>query len=293
MTFFRTGQGLFSFGRPRLHGPDTASEMLVQMAEKPCGMRYLRGVLGDDVPKATLDGLDDNDVLRLLLARVASGRVSFVFLRPKDTRAEGFFVEGDAAGAMVGPENKAGDLRPAPEVPPEYPVLARVESDEVLDSTSKLLAELTALLFGTFGREKRESTIGRTYVLVAGEEGARIQHARKTVDIALDASTWPGGGLTRPKPSVPVEFKSAAKSTGGAARFAIDKLSASLGPSAPSKAGRPAPAIPETYVHVASGTADGTKSAITSLGKSFADLFRAEPFVRDRPSPSPGPDATP
>ena len=282
MTFFRTGHGLFQFGRPRLPSRDEVAELLTQMAEKPGGMRYLRGILADDVPRLKLDALPDVEILRNLVERITSGRVSFVFLRPRDVPAPGFFVEGGAAGAVMGPENKAGDLRPAPEVPPEYPVLARVESDEVIDSTSKLVAALASLLFGKFGREKRPSTIARTFVTVAGEEGMRILGARQTVDIALDTSRWPGGGLARPKPSVPVEFKSAAKSTGESARFAIDKLSASLGPSSSSKAGRPAPAIPDTYVHVASGTAQTTKGAIDSLGRSFGELFRAQPFVRPR-----------
>ena len=148
-------------------------------------------------------------------------------------------------------------------------MLARVESDEVIDSTSKLVAAIGALLFGKFGREKRPSTLARTYVLLAGEEGTRIQGARRTVDIALDTSRWPGGGLGRPKPSVPVEFKSAAKTTGESARFAVEKLSTSLGPASNTKKGRPAPAIPETYVRVASGTAETTKGAVSALGTSF------------------------
>ena len=282
MTFFRTGMGLFQLGRPRLPSRDEVSTLLVQLAEKPGGMRYLRGVLADDVPREALDGLPDIEVLRRLVARITTGHVSFVFLRPRDHEAPGFFVEGDATAAVTGPENKAGDLRPAPEVPPEYPVLARVESDEVIDSTSKLVAAIGALLFGKFGREKRPSTLARTYVLLAGEEGTRIQGARRTVDIALDTSRWPGGGLGRPKPSVPVEFKSAAKTTGESARFAVEKLSTSLGPASNTKKGRPAPAIPETYVRVASGTAETTKGAVSALGTSFGELFRATPFVRQR-----------
>ncbi|MDI1436370.1 hypothetical protein [Polyangium sorediatum] len=282
MTFFRTGMGLFQLGRPRLPSRDEAAETLAQIAEKPGGARYLRGVLADDVPKTLVEAMPDDEVLVSLTERITTGRITFVLLRPRDIRAPGFFVEGDATGAVMGPENKAGDLRPAPEVPPEYPVLARVESDQVIESTAKLVADLAALLFGRFAREKRESTIARTYVLVAGEEGTRIQGARSTVDIALDTARWPGGGLGRPKPSVPVEYKSAAKSTGESARFAIDKLSASLGPASPPTSSRPAPAVPDAFVNVASGTAQTTKGAVDSLGKSFADLFRPTPFVRPR-----------
>ena len=71
------------------------------------------------------------------------------------------------------------------------------------------------------------------------------------------------------------------------AKVAIDKLSASLGPHDPSKAGRPAASIPSTYVQVASGTADRTKSAIVTLGSSFAAMFPVERFVRPRIAAAP------
>jgi hypothetical protein len=161
-------------------------------------------------------------------------------------------------------------------------VLARVESDQVVESTASLVAKLAALMFSTFGRERRPSTIARSYVTAAQEQGLRILSARQTTDVALEVGKWPGGGLDRPKSEVPVEYRSAAKSTGQMAKAAINKLAASLGPHDSSKAGRPASSVPDAYVQVASGTANSTKSAIVSLGSSFAGMFRNEPFVRPR-----------
>jgi hypothetical protein len=283
----RTRRGLIEFGRPRLEPRDAIGRVLTQIAATPSGVRYLRGALVGTSLSPIPEEISLDELLQQIAARIIDGTLSFVFLRPYDAPTPGFTVEGEGAIVVADQKNKAGDLKPAPEVPPEYPVLARVESDQVIESTAKLVADLAALLFNTFARERRPSTIARTLVTTAQEQSQRILSARQTTDVTLEIGKWPGGGLDRPKPEVPTEFKSAAKSTGEMAKIAIDKLAASLGPHDPSKTGRPAPSVPETFVQVASGTADRTKSAIVSLGSSFAPLFRSGPFVRSRSAPAP------
>jgi len=278
----RTRRGLIEFGRARLQPRDAIARVLEQMATTPSGVRYLRGALVEASLAPLPDELSDEELLQQITARIIEGTLSFVFLRPYDAPTPGFTVEGDGAIVVADQTNKAGDLKPAPEIPPEYPKLARAESDQVIDSAAKIVANLAALLFSTFGRERRQSTIGRTLVTTAAEQSQRILSARQTTDVSLEIGKWPGGGLDRPKPSVPVEYKNAAKSTGEMTKVAIDKLAATLGPHDSSKSGRPAPSVPETFVQVASGTASSTKSAIVSLGASFAAMFRPEPFVRPR-----------
>lgn len=283
----RTRRGLIEFGRARLQPRDAITRILAQMAETPSGLRYLRGALLEASSTPLPDELSPEQLLHQITARILDGALSFVFLRPYDAPTPGFIVEGDGAIVVADQKNEAGDLKPAPEIPPEYPKLARAEADQVIDSTSNLVAKMAALLFGSFGRERRKSTIARTLVTTAQEQGQRILSARQTTDVSLEIGKWPGGGLDRPKPTVPVEYKAAARSTGELTKVAIDKLSASLRPHEPSKKARPAPAVPETFVQVASGTADRTKSAIVSLGSSFAPLFRHEPFIRPRNAPAP------
>jgi hypothetical protein len=278
----RTRRGLIEFGRARLQPRDAVARVVNEIALSPGGLRYLHRALIDASPAPVPEDISSTDLLAQVIARVVDGSLAFVFLRPQDTAAPAFVVQGEGAVVAAENKNKAGDLKPAPEVPPSYPILARAESDQVVDSTAKLNAKLTALMFGTFARGSRPSTIARTLVTTASEQAQRIQSARQTTDISLEVGKWPGGGLDRVKPEVPIEYKSAAQSTGQMAKVAIDKLSASLGPNDPSKTGRPAASIPETFVQVASGTADGTKSAIVSLGSSFAAMFRHEPFVRPR-----------
>ncbi len=286
----RTRRGLIEFGRARLQPRDAIARTVNQIVSTPGGARYLRGALVDASPTPLPQNLSAADLVQQVIARVIDGTLAFVFTRPYDAPAPGFVVEGDGAIVVAEKKNEAGDLKPAPEVPPEYPVLARVESDQVVDSTSKLTGKLAALMFSTFARGHRPSTIARQYVTAAQEQGQRIQSARQTTDVALEIGKWPGGGLDRPKPEVPVEYKSAAKSTGQMTKVAINKLASSLGPHDASKSGRPASSVPETFVQVARGTADSTKSVVVSLGSSFATMFRSEPFVRPRNTAVPSDD---
>lgn len=286
----RTRRGLIDFGRARLQPHDEVVRLLDSIAETPAGMHYLRGTLDDASCTPLPEETSDDEILDQVTSQVIEGRLAFVFLRPYDAPTPGFTVEGDATVVTADQQNKAGDLKPAPEIPPEYPKLARLESDQVVDSTGKIVGKLAALLFNSFGRERRQTTIGRQLVLTAAEQSLRIVGARQTTDVSLERGKWPGGGLDRPKPTVPVEYKSAARSTGEMAKVAIDKLAASLAPNDPSKKGRPAPAIPETFVQVASGTAAGTKSAIASLGSSFGSMLHSKPFVRPPSAPVPSED---
>jgi hypothetical protein len=281
--FFRSNRGIFQFGRARLHGREATLDLLRQIAKSDSGKRYLKSVLIDELSKVTVAAMSDEEITSALAARITSGKLAFVHHRPSETRVEGFFVEGEGTSVLVGPQNKAGDTHPSPEIPPEYPVLARVESDQIIESTSQLLAKLAALLFVAFARQKRPSTIAAAYVSVASEEQRNIQASKNVIDASLDAALYPGGDLARKKPSVPVELVSAAKSTGAATKFAVDKLAASFADAAVTKkTARPAPALPEVFVNVAEATGSGTKSTVAALGGALAAMFVPAPFVRVR-----------
>jgi len=276
----RTRRGLIEFGRTKLAPQETITPLVLKIAATPGGLQYLRSALADTAPALIVQDLAPSALIREVTARIVDGTLAFVFPRHFETQAPAFVVQGEAATVIKDQKNKAGDLKPAPEIPPEYPVLARAESDKIIESTARLVAAISKQMFLSFARARRPSTIARSYVIAAKEQGQRILSARQTTDVSLEIGKWPGGGLDRPKPQVPVEYKSAAQSTGVMTKVAIDKLAASLGPQDSSKKGRPAPAVPETYVHVASGTADSTRAAISSLGSSLASAFRVEPSVR-------------
>lgn len=281
MTLYRTSSGAFHFGRTRPLSREAIADTLAQIKGREGGMRYLREVLRAEVPRTVVDSLDDKTVIERVTALVRGGNLQLVFLRPSDARVPAFFVEGDGKASSDGPKNKAIESKPSPIVPPEYPVLASVESDKVIDSTAKLNAKLTALMFGQFKRQKRETTIGREYILVASAEGSGVKLASTNVDIKIGIELHVGLGKERPKPSVPVEFVSTAKSTGAAAKFAVEKLGKTLEQST-NKAARPAPALPEVFVGVAGQTAQGAKSTTLALGQSLGTLLHTTPFVRTR-----------
>lgn len=226
----RTRRGLIEFGRARPQPREAIARLLHEIGSTPSGERYLRAALADVISAPMVEGLSADELYEQVAAHILKRNLAFVFLRPYDAVTPGFTVEGDAAVVAKDQKNEAEDLKPAPEIPPEYPVLARQESDQVISSTSQLTTKLAALAFGTFGHARRQSTIARTLVTAAAEQGARILSARQTTDISLEIGKWAEGGPGRPKPTVPIEYKSAAKSTGEMAKFAVDKLAASLGP---------------------------------------------------------------
>jgi hypothetical protein len=283
MTLYRTSGGSFHFGRTRPLGREAIEETLTAIAQREGGMAYLRSTMLHELPATLVTPMDNAEVVRQLGERIKTGSLSVVFLRPKDARVPAFLSEGAGPGSAEAPKNKAEDPKPSPIVPYEYPVVARVESDQVIDSTAKLNAELSALLFGMYGRQKRGSSIARTFVVVADEEGNGVKLASTNVDMKIGIELHQGPGSGRPPSTVPVTYVATAKTTGEQTKLAVERLSRQL-TLQPNSASRPAPSVPETFVGVAGQTAEGAKSTTASLGQSLTTLMHAKPFVRVRAS---------
>ncbi|MDC3956757.1 hypothetical protein KEG38_23050 [Polyangium jinanense] len=212
MTFFRTGHGLFQFGRPKRLDRHGILAFLRSVATDRGGMLELRRILADELHRTSIHNMRDELVIEQLADRYLRGSLTLVHVRPLDIgiELEGFLVEGADATPLTGPKNEAGDLRPAPEVPPEYPVLARVESDQIIDSTLKLVAKLGDLLFGAFGLQKRPSTLAKELVLLAAEEASGVKLANTKVDLDLGLQLHPQGKILLPDPQVKDAYVAAA-----------------------------------------------------------------------------------
>ncbi|MRG95825.1 hypothetical protein [Polyangium spumosum] len=212
MTFFRTGHGLFQFGRPKRLDRHGILSFLRGIALDRRGMLELRRMLAEELHRSSIHNLRDDVVIEQLAERYLRGSLTLVHVRPPDVglELEGFLVEGADVTPLVGPKNEAGDLRPAPEVPPEYPVLARVESDQIVDSTLKLCAKLADLLFGAFGLQKRPSTLAKELVLLAAEEASGVKLANTKVDLGLGLQLHPQGKVLLPDPQVKDAYVAAA-----------------------------------------------------------------------------------
>ncbi len=173
-------------------------------------MLELRRLLAEELSRSAIFRMRDEVVLEQLAERYVRGSLSLVFVRPADVELEGFTVEGDGAIVIKEQKNEAGDLKPAPEIPPEYPKLARAESDQIVDSTLKLVAKFTDLLFSTFGREKRPTTLGRELILMAADQSGMTNKMRNTTNVVLALQLHPQGGIPKPDPQVKDAYVAAA-----------------------------------------------------------------------------------
>ncbi|MDI1450428.1 hypothetical protein [Polyangium sp. 6x1] len=205
-----TGFGNLLLGRPRRLDRHGILAFLRNVALDRRGMLELRRLLAEELHRSSIHNLRDEVVIEQLADRYVRGSLSLVLVRPREVELEGFFIEGADTTPLTGPKNEAGDLRPAPEVPPEYPVLARVESDQIIDSTLKLVARLADLLFGSFGLQKRPSTLAQELVLLAADEARGVKGAGTKVDLELELELHPQGGVILPDPQIKDAYVAAA-----------------------------------------------------------------------------------
>lgn len=206
-----TGFGHVLLGRPRRLDRHGILAFLRSIAEDRGTMLELRRLLAEELSRSAIFRMRDDVVLEQLADRYVHGSLSLVFLRPRDVDLEGFTVEGEAATVIKEQENKAGELKPAPEIPPEYPKLARAEADQIVASTAGLVAKLTALLFSTFGREKRPTTLGRELIQMAADQSGMTNKMRNVTNVVIGLQLHPQGAVPKPDPQVKDAYVAAAK----------------------------------------------------------------------------------
>lgn len=205
-----TGIGHVLLGRPRRLDRQGILLFLRSIAEDRGTMLELRRLLAEELSRSAIFRMRDEVVLEQLADLYVRGTLSLTFVRPRDIELEGFTVEGDATSVLKDQENKAEDLKPAPEIPPEYPALARQESDQVIDSTSKLNIRLDALLFGSFGFNKRQTTLGRELLSMAAEQSGATNKMRNSMDVVLALQLHGDGPVGKKDPQVKDAYLAAA-----------------------------------------------------------------------------------
>lgn len=192
------------------------------------GMLELRRLLAVELGRSSIHNLRDDVVLEMLAERYVRGALDLVLVHEAEPEFPGFPVQDGAAAAAPATENKAGDLKPAPIVPQEYPVLARVESDGVIDATLKLVAELTDLLFGAFVSEKRPSTLAQAYLGTSSETGDGVGSKVGDLLITLGLELHAFGPDKPRKPEVPDAYVLAANDVSRAPGAVVSGLGDSL-----------------------------------------------------------------
>ena len=198
------------------------------IARDRSGMLELRRLCAEELRRSSIHNLRDDVVLELLAERYVHGALDLVEVHHPQSELPAFPEAASPPVAVKGGENKAGDIKPSPIVPQEYPVLARSEADQVIDSTLGLAAKLAALMFSAFGFNKRPSTLAEAYVSVSAEEGTNIKLAHDNLAIKLGLELHAFGADKPPAADVPDTYVSTATQMSHAPRTAVSGLSTTL-----------------------------------------------------------------
>jgi hypothetical protein len=185
-------------------------------------------LLAAELGRSSIHNMRDDVVLEMLAERYVRGALDLVHVHEVEPQIPGFPLQDGAAAAAPTQENKAGDLKPSPIVPQEYPVLARVESDGVVAATLKLCAEIAELMFGAFVFEKRPSTLAQAYLGTSTETGDGVASKAGDLSITLGLELHAFGPDKPPKPDVPDAYVLAAKDVAKAPSAVVSGLGYSL-----------------------------------------------------------------
>lgn len=225
-----TGLGHVLLGRPQRLDRRGILTFLRSLAEDRTTMLELRRLLAESLSRSAIFRLRDEAVLEQLAEQYLRGNLSLTIVRPLDVELEGFTVEGAPATAVTDQKNKPEETKPTPEIPPEYPALARVESDKVIDATSKLNARLDALLFSSFGLAKRVSTIAQSIKSLATDQSFATNTMRNALDATLAVQLYAPGEISKPTPQVKDAYLAAAAEVAPGAKLAVGWLGEMLRP---------------------------------------------------------------
>lgn len=170
--------------------------------------------------------MSDYEILRTIAELLARGALKVIvtaLARPT------LSVGVDSAKAKAAP-GKAPPIehKPAPIVPQEYPILARVESNEIINSTRRLVADLQKLVHLLFNRNLPPSQVAAEYVSTAGEVASETRQAIGGLHINIEQLLFRFGSLLRPKPAVAPEYATLGKTEGKLAGGILVSFSAGL-----------------------------------------------------------------
>lgn len=170
--------------------------------------------------------MSDLDVLRMIASLISSGVLKVVSSALERGTLD--LGEGTATGKSEPGKAPPIEHKPGPIVPQEYPILARVESSEVINSTRGLVAALQELMHVLFKRTPPPSQLAREYVSNAGEVASNSRLTLDRLHIGIEQLLFRNAPLRGEKPSVPIEFRTLGKAEGTLSKSAIQSFSAGL-----------------------------------------------------------------
>jgi hypothetical protein len=147
-------------------------------------VQTMRRELESSRETADIMRMSDIEVFRSLAVLLASGLLKIIV----DAIAPPIISLGFESAKGKAEPGKAPpiDHKPAPIVPQEYPILARVESNEVVSSTRRLVADLQSLLHVLFNRNLPASQVAAEYISTAKEVAADARRAIERLQMSIE-----------------------------------------------------------------------------------------------------------
>jgi hypothetical protein len=242
-------------------------------------LERMRHELFDGHERTNVMKMSQQDILREMAGLMARGIVQAVL---SEVQLAQVYLEADKAKQA---ERSTGvgtnETLPSPIVPPEYPILARREADQVIDAMLALTRDLEAQLHDLFKRVVPPSLVAPEFVKVAEEEGGKINHAVFDLKAKIEEFLYRGMDAM-PEPSLPQEYVSVAESESRQIQSSVAAMAAGLQKELYD--GRPIempkPGIAPEIVAVAENGAAALSSSIQAMiGDLRAQLY---PFDIDK-----------
>lgn len=250
-----------------------ALSFLREFFDDASALERIRQELFDLHERTDVRKMSEREVLRAMARLLARGIV-----RAVQTRVELAQVYLESDKAKQGPRSTGkGENKtlPSPIVPPEYPILARRESDQVIDAMLELTRKLEDQLHDLFNRVVPPSLVAPEFVKTAAEEAEKIDHAVFDLKAKIEEFLYRGMDAL-PEPKIPSEYVQVAADESRQIVSSIEAMAAELNKQLHD--GReiemPKPSIAPEYVALAQSEADSIEGAIKGMiGDLAAQLY--------------------
>lgn len=262
----------------------SARVFLSSIAEIATSLQSMRLALFESHDTIDVFAMSEHDVLNVYAALIAGGMLRITVNEIEPVHLD--LGEGTATGASAPGQEAPQEIKPPPIVPQEYPILARVESDEVMSSTRKLVQALQDLKFLGFSHLKTPSQIAHEYMATAKSTAESTRAEIDDLSIDVESELYRKSDMRRPPSEVGDEMIASAKSTSKQAGFVVERMSRDLSQALFEKRNLESPpsTLATAFLDAASSTSAGIKGAVTNMR---FDLERLGAKAEERTLPSP------
>jgi hypothetical protein len=188
-------------------------------------LERMRQELFETYQRTNVMRMSQRDLLREMAGLLARGIVRAI---QSEVSLAQVYLEADKSKKGTWSKG-AGESKniPSPIVPPEYPILARRESDQVIDSMLALTRDLEAQLHQLFKRLVPPSQVAPEFVATAADESAKIERSVFDLKAKIDEFLYRGIDAL-PEPALPSEYVAMAESEAAGVQSVTAAMAAEL-----------------------------------------------------------------